>query len=129
MSDLALDAGLVRRLRDAGGGIVWRNVGRRLRGGPVCRVARWREEEARVETRDGPQRATVEVTAGPVGAVVLLLEADRRGPPTALGSRNAGRAPSFPDGSIVALWGEGELPADATPTVRDLVELARYALP
>jgi hypothetical protein len=131
MSPLALDEGLARRLRDAGAAIAWRPSGKavRARGGRTARVARLREEEATVVTREGPSGATVEVDAGPVGAVVLLLEADRRGLPSSLGSRNAKRGSSFPSGSIVAAWGGTELVADARPTVRDLVELARYALP
>jgi hypothetical protein len=130
VSALGLDDGLLRRLRDAGTRIVWRpeRAVPRPRGRSPARWARLGDEEARVETVASAVRATVEVTAGPVGAVVLLLEADRRGPPTTLGSRNATARGPFPDGSIVAAWGTGDLPADARPTVRDLVELARYAL-
>jgi hypothetical protein len=124
MSSLAIDPGLLRRLREAGGRLRWAPL-----PGGAARLARLGDEEARAEVRDGPPGTVVEVAAGPVGAVVLLLEADRRGPPSCLGSRNAGRSADFPDGSIFAAWGPAELPADARPTVRDLVELARYALP
>ena len=130
MSEPTLDPAFARRLRDAGASIVWSSVpsgGKRTRG-RAC-VARLGEEEARVEAREGPAGTTVEVAAGPVGAVVLLLEADRRGPPSSLGSRNGRRGSSFPTGSIVAGWGGPPVPADARPTVRDLVDLARYALP
>jgi hypothetical protein len=129
MNALGVDAGFLRRLRAAGARIAWSPVGRGRPHGATVRLARWGNDEARVEVVEGSGRTTVEVAAGPVGALVLLLEADRRGPPTALGSRNAGRSPSFPDGSVVAAWGTGELRADATPTIRDLVELARFALP
>jgi hypothetical protein len=131
VSGLGLDEGLVRRLRGVGGAIAWRPTAgaRRPRNGRSVRVARLRDEEARVETREGTSGATVEVTAGPVGAVVLLLEADRRGLPSSLGSRDARRGSAFPSGSIVASWGGPPVVADAWPTVRDLVELARYALP
>jgi hypothetical protein len=131
MTGLGLDEGLLRRLRDAGRAIAWGPEGpsRRPRGAPTVRVARLRDEEARVAVREAPEGASVEVTAGPVGAVVLLLEADRRGPPRALGSRNGSVGSSFPSGSIVATWGPAEVVADARPTLRDLVELARYALP
>jgi len=129
MSRLTIDDGLLRRLRDAGREVVWRTAGPGPRAGPTARVARLRDEETRVESHEAPGGVTVEVDAGPVGAVVLLLEADRRGLPSSLGSRNAGRSSSFPQGSIVAGWGAGEVAGDARPTVRDLVELARYALP
>ena len=130
MSALGIDDGLLRRLREAGRRIVWRSAGAgRTGAGPAGRIARLQDEEARVETWETSTGVTVEVEAGPVGAVVLLLEADRRGVPTALGSRNAGRSPSFPGGSIAASWGSQGQAADATPTLRDLVELARYALP
>jgi len=130
MTGLGIDPGLTRRLREAGTAIVWRTADLTLRGSdsPVARIARLRDEEARVETREGEGETTVEVDAGPVGAVVLLLEADRRGLPSSLGSRNARAASSFPLGSIVASWGAPTVAADARPTVRDLVDLARYAL-
>ena len=130
MTELPIDPGLRRRLADAGRAIVWEEPSppSRRRGAPRARVARLREERARVEVEEAAGRTVVEATAGPVGALVVLLEAERRGAPSSLGSRNAGRAPGFPDGSLVAAWG-GEPPAaDARPTVRDLVDLARYAL-
>lgn len=130
MSGLPIDPGLLRRLRDAGRSIAWEEgppAGER-RAGPPARLARLREERSRVEVAEQAGTYRVEVTAGPVGALVVLLEADRRGLPSALGSRNAGRSPSFPDGSIVACWGGDPPAADARPSVHDLVELARYAL-
>jgi hypothetical protein len=131
VSGLGLDPGLERRLRTAGAAIVWRTAtaGPRGRSRVSARVARLAEEEARVEVRESAAAATVEVAAGPVGAVVLLLEADRRGAPSSLGSRNGRPRSPFPLGSIVAAWGGPPVAADARPTVRDLVELARYALP
>jgi len=131
VSALGLDDGLLIRLRTAGATIVWRPAlpAPRARAGGAVRVARLGDEEAKVETREGASGATVEVDAGPVGAVVLLVEADHRGPPSSLGSRNGRRGSPFPDGSIVAAWGEAGVTADARPTLRDLVELARYALP
>jgi hypothetical protein len=129
VSALGLDDGFLRRLRAAGEAIVWRPVRPAPRARGTFRLARLGDEEARVEAREDASGATVEVDAGPVGAVVLLVEADRRGPPSSLGSRNGKRGSSFPDGSIVAAWGKARVTADARPTVRDLVELARYALP
>jgi len=130
LSVLVLDPGLLRRLRDAGAAIVWRGAEGRPRGraGPVARIAHLHDEEARVETEEAGPMTTVEVTAGPVGALVLLLEAERRGAPSSLGSRNARRGSAFPLGSIVASWGGPPVAADANPTVDDLVALARYAL-
>jgi len=131
VTGLEIDAGLARRLRDAGSAMVWRaaDAPGGGRDGPAARVARLRDEEARVETREGASGTTVEVDAGPVGAVVLLLVADRRGLPSSLGSRDARPGSSFPLGSIVASWGGAEVVADARPTLRDLLKLARYALP
>ncbi len=123
---LELDEGLRRRLHAAGEQIAWSAARGAPRGGSG-RTARLHEEEARVETLEREGAATVEVTAGPVGAVVLLLEADRRGAPTELGARAA--AGRFPDGSIVGAWGGAALVAASRPTIRDLIELARYALP
>jgi hypothetical protein len=127
---LGIDEGFARRLRDAGAAIVWRPASApRGRAARSTRVARLGDEEARVEAQERKVGATVEVAAGPVGAVVLLLEADRRGLPSSLGSRSGRRGSSFPAGSIVAAWGGPPVRADARPTVRDLVDLARYALP
>ena len=75
-----------------------------------------------------PSAAHVAVDSGPLGALVLLLEIDERGPPTSLGARESGRPPSFPGGVIEAAWGGGTARFDSHPTVQDLVELARYAL-
>jgi len=131
MTSLGIDDGLVRRLRAAGAAIAWQpaKASSRPRAAPQARLARLGDEEARVEEQATGDRYVLEVAAGPVGAVVLLVEADRRGPPTSLGSRNARDGTSFPLGSIVAAWGGPPVEADDRPTVRDLVELARYALP
>jgi len=128
VSGLGVDDGLLRRLREAGARLSWRASGGPKHAGRTARVARLSDEEARVETVEGVPGTIVEATAGPVGAFVLLLEVDRRGPPTALVSRNAGRSAAFPDGSIVAAWGPTAVDGDARPSLRDLVELARYAL-
>lgn len=130
MSEPPIDEGLLRRFRRAGQAIVWtQDEGPRRRPrGTVSRTARLGQETAQVETVEQRGARAVRVTSGPVGALVLLLEVDRRGPPTSLGSQNAGADPAFPDGSIVAAWGARELRADAHPTLHDLIELARYAL-
>lgn len=129
MNPLGIDDGLWDRLRSAADAIVWTTAARKARGrkGPT-QIARLYEEEAQLRLTEGEDRTTLEATAGPVGALLLLLECERRGVPAALGGRNPSTDPAFPDGSIVAQWGDGALPADSKPSVRDLVELARYAL-
>ncbi|MGD0249459.1 MAG: hypothetical protein ABSB97_00990 [Thermoplasmata archaeon] len=127
---LAVDPGLLTRFRDAGRSIAWRPAASRPQApkGHRARVAHLHDEEARVESWGDERTGGVEVDSGPVGALVLLLEADRRGPPAGVGARDAGRNPAFPSGSIVAVWGNGTVPEDSRPRLRDLVELARYAL-
>jgi hypothetical protein len=127
---LAVDSGLLTRFRAAGEKIAWRPVpaGAKRKGGPRVRVAHLNDEEARVAVSGKGSKARVAVDAGPVGALVLLLEIDRRGPPKALGASEAGREPGFPSGAIVAAWGDSEVPKDSEPRLPDLVELARYAL-
>ena len=127
---LAIDPGLLQRYRDAGRQIAWRagpkssrrSVGRRVR------IAHLHDEEARVEEWGTGARTAVAVDSGPVGALVVLLECDRRGTPTALGAEEAGRNAAFPSGAIVAAWGDVAVPTDSRPRLEDLVELARYAL-
>jgi hypothetical protein len=127
---LPVDPGLWARFRDGGRAIAWRPAPARPRApkGSRPRIAHLHDEEARVDSGGNARKGHVEVDSGPLGALVLLLEIDRRGPPSRLGARNAGRDPAFPSGSIVALWGPGEVPVDSTPRLADLVELARYAL-
>jgi len=125
---LPVDAGLLARFREAGRAIAWRPGPARGPKGRRVRIAHLHDEEARVETWGTESRGSVAVDSGPVGALVLLLEADRRGPPVALGAAEGGRDPSFPSGALVAAWGQGPVPHDSRPRLEDLVELARYAL-
>ena len=127
---LGVDRGLLARFRAAGARIQWRDVssGRRRAPGRRTRIAHLNDEEARVEVSGRGPNVRLAVEAGPVGALVVLLEADGRGPPAALGASEAGRLAGFPSGAIVAVWGDGEVPRDSTPRLSDLVELARYAL-
>jgi len=127
---LPVDPGLLRRFEDAGAQIAWRAApaGPKRPRGRRARIAHLHDEEARVETWGADPRGGVAVDSGPVGALVLLLECARRGAPDALGAANAGADPAFPSGAIVATWGGAAVPTDATPRLRDLVELARYAL-
>ena len=125
-----VDPGLLARFRAAGAKIVWRPAPARGKGrsARTARIAHLHDEETRVEVWGRPAAAHVAVDSGPLGALVLLIEIDARGPPSSLGARESGRDPSFPGGVIEACWGGGTAPFDARPTVPDLVEIARYAL-
>ena len=126
---LPVDPGLLARFRGAGERIVWRAAEAVRAPGPRrrARIARLSDEEARVESWGRPPAGGLEVDAGPVGALVLLLEADRRGALPALESRNAGVDTAFSQGAVRAVWGPRP-ESTPGPTIRDLVELARYAL-
>jgi hypothetical protein len=125
-----VDAGLLGRFRAAGEKIVWRDVpaAAKRAGEARARIAHLHDEEARVEQRARGGRARVAADSGPLGALVLILEVDRRGGSYRLGAAEAGREPGFPSGAIVVAWGGASVPDDSTPTLSDLVELARYAL-
>jgi len=127
---LEVDAGLLTRFRAAGDRIAWRLVPSRATRGAHgrVRIAHLNDEEARVAVSGRGPNVRVAVDAGPVGALVLLLEIDRRGPPAGLGASEAGREPGFPSGAIVAAWGDPSVPHDSRPRLLDLVDLARYAL-
>jgi hypothetical protein len=127
---LAVDAGLLARFREAGAKIAWRPApkGAGRPAGRRARIAHLHDEEARVEEWGRGARAGVAVDSGPLGALVVVLAADRRGAPDALGAREAGGDPAFSAGAIVAGWGGEPVPTDARPRLADLVELARYAL-
>lgn len=129
---LPVDEGLLARFRAAGEKIAWRSAARRspraATAAASARVAHLNDEEARVE-RSGPERGpTVVVDSGPVGALVLLLEIDRRGPPVRLVAHDAGRKKGFGQGAIEASWGKGGRSNAPPLPITDLVGLARYAL-
>ncbi len=129
-SALPVDPGLLERLKDAYSAIVWTEAAVDDRPGTRnARTARLHDESARVETWESTRGDGLAVTSGPVGALVLLIEIDRRGAPNVLGARNAGKEALFPDGAIVATWGEEPVEIDTRPRLKDVVELARYALP
>ena len=133
MTDLGAvaDPGLLVRFRAAGAEIRWREevtvVRRSRKRAPVdrVRIAHLHDEEARIVER--PDGAMV-VDSGPVGALVLLLEIDRRGTPTDLRAREAGQLPGFAQGALEARW--NVVPSSSGPTLpmKDVVALARYAL-
>ena len=127
---LPVDPGLLERFRRAGPEVRWRRAPVRsaTERGRSARIAHLHDEEARVERWGTDRDGGVAVDSGPVGALVLLLEADRRGVPDRLGAAEAGHDPSFPAGALFAVWGPGTVPTDSAPELRDLVDLARYAL-
>jgi hypothetical protein len=127
---LPVDPGLLRRFEEAGKKIEWRPAppGPKRPRGRRARLAHLHDEEARIETWGTDTKGGVAADSGPVGALVILLECFRRGPPSALGAANAGTDPAFPSGEIVAAWGTAAVPKDSVPRILDLVELARYAL-
>jgi len=127
---LPVDAGLLARFREAGAKIQWRAGPKPSRNRPKSRVrvAHLHDEEARVDTWGSGRAGGLAADSGPLGALVLLLEADRRGAPDHLASWNAGTDPGFAQGAVVAVWGARAPRADSTPRLADLVEVARYAL-
>lgn len=132
-SALPIDEGLLERFRGAGRAISWRPAkspsrGRSGRAAPRARIAHLNDEEARVEERGRGAAVGILTDSGPVGALVLLLEVDRRGPPTLLTTHDAGEAPGFANGALEARWGGSPARAVHALPVTDLVALARYAL-
>jgi hypothetical protein len=126
---IAIDPGLLERFRAAGRSIAWRPAPKWPRpAGRGAEIAHLHDEECRVERRGTGRTGAITVESGPLGALVLLLAFDARGPPRDWGAGNAGRDPAYPGGSLSATWGRGTVPHDTRPTVADLVELARYAL-
>jgi hypothetical protein len=93
-----------------------------------ARLAYYHDETARIEQRTVGSADVFVVTSGPVGALVLIGECTRRGVPTLLESRNAGDLPEFPEGAIEARWDSNARTRKLALPLRDVVELARYAL-
>jgi hypothetical protein len=127
-------AALWERLRAAGKEIEWtpvpvRGGRRRGAGAATPRMAQLHDEEARFELAETDGRAVAVASSGPVGALLLLLEMDRRGPPRHLRGRAASRTSGYPDGAIEAEWGSASV-EDGRPEVpvEDLLALVRYAL-
>ncbi|MFZ3356286.1 MAG: hypothetical protein WA549_05955 [Thermoplasmata archaeon] len=134
-SSLPIDPGLRSRFERAGAQIAWRPAEPlRPRAGAAARPTRSRiahlhDEEARIEERKGKKGFALLVESGPVGALVILLEAGHRGPPLNIEGVEGTVEPRFPAGAIRASWGVPTSATRGTPvTVTDLVELARYAL-
>lgn len=133
MSDLSASVGpgLLQRFRAAGTEIQWRDqtpTAKPRRGTPRAdrlRIAHLHDEEARI--LDRPDGSLV-VESGPVGALVLLMEIDRRGAPIRLEAREANAVPGFGQGAIEACWGETAPSTGPVLPLADLIALARYAL-
>jgi hypothetical protein len=127
---LGIDSGLLARYRDAGGKIAWRPAprGRKRPKGRAARIAHLNDETARVEHWTTGTGSAIAADSGPVGALVIVLEIDRRGTPSVIGAQDAGRDPAFGSGALVAVWGDASGEFDSRPTLTDLVQLARYAL-
>jgi hypothetical protein len=141
---LPIDPGLLERFLDAEQGVEWKHLeppprpahSRRGRGGTGAkarteagaRLAYYHDETARIEERTAGAEDVLTVTSGPVGALVLVGECARRGLPTSLESKNAGELPDYPEGAIEARWDANARSRKLTLPLRDVVELARYAL-
>jgi len=142
---LPVDPGLRERFRAAAAQISWidknpkrsRPAVRAPKGRAIppaprtsesLRVAHLNDEDARVEVRTAPGTISVHVDSGPLGALVLLLEMERLGPPTALTTHEARADGPFPSGSIEALWSSSPVPSEDPLPMDDLIRLARYAL-
>jgi len=125
-----LNPGLRIRFLTAGEQIVWSPVPfdpSRPSGGRG-RVAALREDTARIEEWGSEDDGGLTVDSSPLGALALMVAVIGRGVPKSLGALHAGRDPAFPSGALVAVWGAGMAPDDERPRLRDVVDLARYAL-
>ena len=92
------------------------------------RIAHLHDEEARVESRERAGETTFRTDSGPVGALVLLMEIDRRGAPTRLIAHDAGAVPGFPRAPWRRSGPAGAAPEAGRLPLPDLVSLARYTL-
>jgi hypothetical protein len=142
---LPVDPGLRERFRAAGAMISWvdRSPHRAPRPGQprpsrrpahpprdvhTIRIAHLNDEDARVETEESAGMISVQVDSGPLGALVMLLEMERLGPPTVLTTHDAVPNGPFPTGSIEARWSDTPVASEDPLPLDDLIRLARYAL-
>ncbi|HEV2449619.1 MAG TPA: hypothetical protein VGU43_04310 [Thermoplasmata archaeon] len=129
------EAVLWERLRAAEKEIGWTEVPARTRSKrpraptPRIRVAKLHDEEARFELSESGPRCSAVASSGPVGALLLLLEMDRRGAPGHLYARAAAKSSPYPDGAIEAEWGSPAAgDGRAEVPIEELLALVRYAL-
>ncbi|HUI38040.1 MAG TPA: hypothetical protein VLY85_00245 [Thermoplasmata archaeon] len=140
-----LPPGLLERFRAAEAQISWRDApgggrpgakpkrpkGARPPPGPprsAARIAHLNDEEARVEERHEDEAVTIRADSGPVGALVIVLELERRGRPAYLGIVDPDPTSAFPGGAIEVRWDPLTSGSEFSLPVDDLVRLARYAL-
>jgi len=126
-SSPVIDPRIIDRFRNAGRSIQWQSAVPNEGANPRTRIATLHEQPARVVERETESGHEMIVDSGPVGALVLVLEVDRRGLPHAIAPVSAGRIEGFPDGALRAIWETGPLPAPGT-VWKDVLDLARYAL-
>ncbi len=122
-----IDPGLATRFQTEGARIAWRDAPDDPPGRPG-RIAHLYEEEARVErgrTDDGA--LVLRTDSGPLGALVVVLEWLSSGCAPTVGAIPAGDDPAFPAGGLWAAFG-GRATAGTSVPLREIVELARYAL-
>ena len=128
--EFTVDPGLLARCRKAVEQVRWRSVSpgrpRRRHEVHTIRVAHLHDEEARVETRETERGFELTVDAGPVGALLVLVEASERGAPQQLTQREGD--PSFRAGLLRAVWGTSGWSSGTPVPFADIVALARYAL-
>jgi hypothetical protein len=127
-ADLPGDPGLWERFRSMRDRIVWHPLPPPAVRSPgaIAHRATLHEQSARREIRSASEDGVdVLVDSGPLGALLLLLEWDERGGSPVFSAVDSGE-PEFPEGAIVAHFG-GRLPASLP--VRDILDLARFALP
>lgn len=126
-SSSPIDPRVAERFRLAGRSIEWKSLAAPTRAEHGVRLATLHEETTRVAERETTSGHELVVDSGPVGALVLLLEVDRRGLPSELAPIDGGRIEGFADGALRAVWGAGPAPAPGT-LWKEIVNLARYAL-
>lgn len=124
-SPIPATPGLLTRFHQAGEKIAWRSASPEEEH---AWIAHLNDEEARMEREESEGSVRITTDAGPVGALVLLLEIEQWGPPNFLHSVNSS-GPPFPQGSLEAGWGRATPRTNGRPLpMEDVVALARYAL-
>jgi len=118
--------GLRARFLQAGEKIAWRPASETEEN---AWIAHLNDEEARMEREEVNGDLRITTDAGPVGALVLLLEIEQWGDPVFLHTVNS-KTPPFAQGALEAGWGLTAPRPNGRPLpIEDVVALARYALP
>lgn len=127
MSDpIPATPGLLARFHAAGEKIAWRPASETEEN---AWIAHLNDEEARMEREEGAEgELRITTDAGPVGALVLLLEIEQWGEPVFVHSVNS-KTPPFAQGALEAGWGRTDPRPNGRPLpMEDVIALARYAL-